>query len=104
MDSRLARLWRHGTVTEHTHHESVVHPGAVQGGPNVTANGTYMLTFLILEVQQTRGVENARKRRPHFGKKFEFKKLDSSGRGTGKTRITIFVAYRDPMLNRWPLK
>ena len=73
----------------------------LQGGPKVTANGMYMLTFLIFEVQQKRGVENARKRRPNLGKCFKFEKFDSSGRGTGQTRITIF-AYGDPSLNRWP--
>ena len=62
----------------------------------------YVLTFLIFEVQQKRGVENARKRRPNLGKNFKFKKFDSSGRGTGNTRITIF-AYGDLMLKRWPL-
>ena len=81
-----------------------MHHASVQGGPKVTANEIHMLTFFIFEVQQKRGVENARKRRPNLRKIFKLKKLDSSGRGTGKTRITIFVAYRDPMLNRWPLK
>ena len=75
----------------------------LQGGPKVTANGMYMLTFLIFEVQQKGEVENARKRRPNLGKFLKFKKFDSSGRGTGKTRITIF-AYGDPMLNRWPVR
>ena len=69
-----------------------------RGGPKVTANAN----FLNFRATTKTRSGNAPKRRPNLGKFFKFKKLDSSGRGPGETRITIF-AYGDPMLNRWPL-
>ena len=61
----------------------------------------YMLTFLLFEVAYNKN-EKWKMRvnvAPIRVKFFEFQKFDSSGHGTGKTRITIF-AYGDPMLSR----
>ena len=72
---------------------------AIQGGPKVTANGMHMLTFLILKVQQKRGVENARKSRPNLGKKFNFNFFIGLDVAPGRPG-SRFSLMENPMLNR----
>ena len=54
---------------------------SIQGGPKVSANGMHMLTYLIFEVKQKRGLETERKSRPNVGIFFKWPGLFPRIRG-----------------------